>query len=64
MQAPKRSCTPTSRTRAALSQRVYPRFVQNGQMTQADADHEIATMSAIADDYRQRLQPQMFAEAK
>jgi hypothetical protein len=39
--------------------RVYPRFVQNGQMTQADADREIATMSASADDYRQQLQPQM-----
>jgi hypothetical protein len=24
----------------------------------------LATLSAIADDYRQQLQPQMFAEAK
>jgi hypothetical protein len=38
--------------------------VREGQLTQADADREIATLSAIADDYRQQLQPQMFAEAK
>ena len=28
-------------------------------MTQTDADRKIATMSAIADDYRQQLRPRM-----
>lgn len=32
--------------------RVYPRFVADGRMTQDFADRQIATMEAIAADYR------------
>jgi hypothetical protein len=32
--------------------RVYPRFVADGRMTQDFADKQIATMEAIAADYR------------
>lgn len=33
-------------------QRVYPRWVGEGRMTQAFADRQIEVMSAIASDYR------------
>ena len=33
-------------------QRVYPRLVADGRLSQADADRQIAIMRAIADDYR------------
>lgn len=35
-----------------MRRRVYPRWVQDGRMTQAKADDEIKTMESIADDYR------------
>lgn len=35
-----------------MRRRVYPRWVENKRMTQAQADREIALMEAIADDYR------------
>lgn len=35
-------------------QRVYPRLVESGRMTQAEADRETACMAAIAADYRAR----------
>ena len=38
-----------------MRQRVYPRWIENGKMTQANADHEIAVMAAIAEDYSQRI---------
>lgn len=38
----------------AQRQRVYPRLVEAGKMKQADADRQIAIMSAIEIDYRQR----------
>lgn len=31
----------------AMRRRVYPRWVADKRMTQADADHEIATMEAV-----------------
>ena len=31
----------------ALRQRVYPRWVATNKMTQAQADHELATMEAV-----------------
>lgn len=31
--------------------RVYRRLVENGKMTQGEADRQIAIMQAIADDY-------------
>ena len=34
-----------------MRRRVYPRFVQNGKLTQAEADREIAVMEAILADY-------------
>lgn len=41
-----------------MRRRVYPRWVQEGRMTQADADREIALMQAIAEDY---AEPNLFA---
>jgi hypothetical protein len=35
-----------------LRERVYPRWVGGGKMSQDKADREIAVMKAIADDYR------------
>jgi len=32
--------------------RFYPRWVAQARMSQAEADREIAVMSAIAEDYR------------
>lgn len=40
--------------------RVYPRLVQQGKLTRADADRQIAIMEAIAADYEQ---PTLFAAA-
>ena len=34
-----------------MRRRVYPRFVQTGKLTQAEADREIAVMEAILADY-------------
>lgn len=36
--------------------RVYPRLVDQGKMTQAFADRQIAIMEAIADDYRRDVE--------
>lgn len=36
-----------------MRQRVYPRLVEQGKMTQEKADLEIAMMAEIADDYRE-----------
>ena len=33
-------------------QRVYPRLIAAGKLSQADADRQIAIMREIADDYR------------
>jgi hypothetical protein len=44
-------------------QRTYARLVANGKMSQAQADHQIAVMKAIADDYQKRsaqVEPQLF----
>ena len=38
----------------AMRRRVYPRWVDDRKMSQAKADHEIAVMVAIAEDYRQQ----------
>lgn len=37
-----------------MRKRVYPRWVEAGRMTQAQAERQIAIMSEIADDYRGR----------
>ena len=34
-----------------MRKRVYPRWVQDGRMTQETADEQIAIMEAILDDY-------------
>jgi hypothetical protein len=36
-----------------MRKRVYPRWVADGRMTQAEAEREIATMGAILRDYEQ-----------
>lgn len=35
-----------------MRQRVYPRWIADGRMTNAKADHEIKVMETIAEDYR------------
>ncbi|RGP37943.1 hypothetical protein [Pseudotabrizicola alkalilacus] len=35
-----------------MRKRVYPRWVVDGRMKQADMDREIRVMEAIAEDYR------------
>ena len=35
----------------AMRRRVYPRWVREGRMTQAEADREIDVMAAILRDY-------------
>lgn len=37
-----------------MRKRVYPRWVQDGRMSQAKADEEIAVMEAILADYPPR----------
>lgn len=37
-----------------MRRRVYPRWVQDGRMTQAKADEEIAAMEAVLADYPPR----------
>lgn len=44
-----------------MRKRVYPRWVEQGRMTQAKADEEIALMEAIAADY---AEPDLFGEKK
>jgi hypothetical protein len=45
----------------AMRRRVYPRRVYNCQLSQEDADREIAFMEAIARDYRARIDgPDLF----
>lgn len=36
----------------SMRKKVYPRWVEQGRMTQQQADKEIACMAAIAEDYR------------
>lgn len=38
----------------AMRQRLYPRWVREGRMTQAEADRAIGVMQAIAADYAPR----------
>lgn len=41
-----------------MRRRVYPRWVAEGRMTQADADYQIHVMEAIAADY---AEPNLFS---
>jgi hypothetical protein len=42
-------------------QRVYPRWVADGRLSQAFADRQLALMRAIADDYRAKAKtPDLF----
>lgn len=40
-----------ARRELTMRERVYPRWVQSGRMSQAKADREIQIMRAIAADY-------------
>lgn len=40
-----------------MRRRVYGKWIAAGRMTQADADREIATMSAVLDTLRSLNQP-------
>lgn len=42
----------------SMRRRVYPRWVAEGRMTQADADFQIRVMEAIAADY---AEPNLFS---
>jgi len=42
------------RREIAMRRRVYPGWVRAGRMTQAEADREMAVMTAILADYRSR----------
>lgn len=46
----------------AQRQRVYPRLVEAGKMKRTDADKQIAIMSDIESDYRQRADAEERAE--
>lgn len=35
----------------AMRERVYPRWIEKGNMTQEKADHELAVMKDILNDY-------------
>jgi hypothetical protein len=45
-----------ARREAKMRARVYPRWVANGKMTQAQAERETAIMNAIAQDYETRAE--------
>lgn len=36
-----------------MRKRVYPRWIEQGRMTQAEADRQIQIMEEIAGDYRE-----------
>ncbi len=40
-----------------MRHRAYPRWVSQGRMTLAQADHEIAVMTAVLADYEAQVQP-------
>lgn len=40
-----------------MRHRAYPRWVSQGRMTQAQADREIAVMTAVLADYEAQVQP-------
>lgn len=40
-----------------MRHRAYPRWVGQGRMTQAQADHEIAVMTAVLSDYEAQVVP-------
>jgi hypothetical protein len=39
----------------AMRRRVYPAWVRSERMTQSEADHEIACMEEIENDYRAQI---------
>lgn len=41
---------------AKMRRRVYPRWVTDGRLKQAEADRQIALMDEIANDYRSKEQ--------
>lgn len=43
-----------------MRKRVYPRLVKDGRLSQADADHRLAVMKAIATDYAPEPTPDLF----
>jgi hypothetical protein len=46
----------------AMRRRVYPKWVDSGRMSQDKADHEIAVMAAIVEDYKAKITPSLFAQ--
>ncbi len=41
----------------SMRERVYPRFVKKGKMTQDEADREIAAMKAVLDTLNEKSEP-------
>lgn len=46
----------------AMRRRVYPKWVDSGRMSQDKANHEIAAMTAILEDYKVKINPSLFAQ--
>jgi hypothetical protein len=44
----------------ALRQRVYPKFVEQGKMSEGQKEHELAAMQAIVDDYRAAVEKEKY----
>jgi len=44
----------------ALRRWVYPRLIAKGQLSEQGAARAIEIMRAIADDYRQKIQPSLW----
>jgi len=45
-----------------MRRRVYPNWVNQGRMTQEEANHEVAVMADIVEDYRAKAEPSLFTE--
>jgi hypothetical protein len=48
-----------ARRELTMRMRVYPRFVADGRMTQAEANREVALMTEIEMDYRNKAEPRL-----
>lgn len=39
-----------------MRRRVYPAWVEKGRLSQKEADHQVACMQSIVDDYRAQVE--------
>jgi hypothetical protein len=52
--------TACARREVACRKRVYRRWVKEGRMKEADAEHEIDMMRAIAEHFEDMKEPKLF----